>query len=232
MTTCLLSSLQTVKEVKHEVELTNNTLSKINEVQTQYFVDHPLTFSSSNQRLRYFLTNFWRISFCIFTRSCAKASSSLIFFSFQAAFFKFHQRFSTIQRFKSVDWDGYSRTFQEWFQNQALVDVHVCSGSLPPKSNNHQTSVYILRASQSSTCQSPDQAAAKHPKTGSWSMGPNRSSWVSSFQKTNAKNLFKVFLAYSCWLFMCLLVKNVVQQGFRDEVFACLVFFLQAVLIL
>ncbi len=129
-----------------------------------------------------------------------------------------------------MDWDSYSRTFQEWFRNQALVDVDVCLESLSPMSNDHQASVYTLRASQSSsTCQSHgpvyqiEQRQNTHT-TGSWSMGPNRSSLVSSLQKSNYQNLSKVFLAYSGWLFMRCLMKNGVQ---RDEVFACLVFYLR-----
>lgn len=62
--------------------------------------------------------------------SCAKASSSLMFDGLRAAtaFFKSHQRFSV--GFKSGDREGHSRTFQDLFLNQALIDLAVYLGSL------------------------------------------------------------------------------------------------------
>lgn len=79
------------------------------------------------------LTSFLHFSIGIFAHfSCAKASSSLMFDGLHVAtaFFKSHQRFSRVLGFKSGDWDGHSRTFQDPFLNQALLDLAVCLGSL------------------------------------------------------------------------------------------------------
>lgn len=87
--------------------------------QLQYHMEHPLAFITANKHFWWMLTSFLHFSIGIFAHSsCAKASSSL----------KSHQRFSV--GFKSDDWEGHSRTFQDLFLNQALTDLAVCLGSL------------------------------------------------------------------------------------------------------